>query len=114
MVHKPGKVVAQLGRRNVHAMISAERGKTHTVLSCVSASGYVLPPMIVYPPKKKVPDNLSEGAIPGTLFANSESGGLTRNYIWNGSIFFYNKVPQLDQYSWFRMGMCPIPLLNYM
>ena len=38
IVHKPGKVVAQLGRRNVYAITSAERGKTHTVLSCVSAS----------------------------------------------------------------------------
>ena len=36
VVHKPGMVVAELGRRNVYAMTSAERGKTHTVLSCVS------------------------------------------------------------------------------
>ena len=48
VVHKPGKVVAEL----VYAMTLAERGKTHTVLSCVSESGYVLPPMMVYPPKK--------------------------------------------------------------
>jgi len=51
VVHKPGKVVAELGRHNVYSMTSAERGKTHTILSCVSASGYVLPPMI-YPRKK--------------------------------------------------------------
>ena len=47
IVHKPGKVVAELGRRNVYAITSAARGKTHTVLSCVSASGHTLPPMMV-------------------------------------------------------------------
>ena len=45
IVHKSGKVLAKLGRRNVYAITSAEKGKTHTILSCVSASGYVLPPM---------------------------------------------------------------------
>ena len=49
VVHKPGKVFAELGRRNVYALTSAERGKTHTVLSCVSASGLCVPPMMVYP-----------------------------------------------------------------
>ena len=45
VVHRPGKVVAEVGRRNVYAVTSGEKGKTHTVVSCVSASGYVLPPM---------------------------------------------------------------------
>ena len=54
--------------------MSAERGKTHTVLACVSASRYVLPPMMVYPRKRCVTENLKEGAIPDTYFATSESG----------------------------------------
>ena len=41
IVHKPSKVVAELGRRNVYAVTSAERGKTHTVLSRVSPSGCI-------------------------------------------------------------------------
>ena len=83
VVHKPGKVIAELGHRNVYAVTSnsAEQGKTHTVLSCVSASGYVLPPMIIYPRKKSVPDSLKGGAILGTLFKNSESGWI------NGQLF---------------------------
>ena len=48
VVHKTGKVIAESGCRNVYAVTSAERGKMHTMLSCVSASGYVLPPMIIY------------------------------------------------------------------
>ena len=42
-LHKPGKVSTELGRKNVWVVRSGERGKTHTVLECVSASGYVTP-----------------------------------------------------------------------
>lgn len=49
-----GKVIAQLGRRHVYSITSAEKGKTHTVLSW--ASGMILPPMIIYPWKQKVPE----------------------------------------------------------
>ena len=41
VVYKPGEVIAELGCRNVYEVTSAERGKTHTMLSCVSASGYL-------------------------------------------------------------------------
>ncbi len=33
IVHKPGKIVIELGRHNVYALNSAEKGKTHTILS---------------------------------------------------------------------------------
>ena len=49
VVFKPNKVVAELGKRNVYAISAAEKRKTHTVLSFVSASGFVLPPLMVYP-----------------------------------------------------------------
>lgn len=62
IVHKPGKVLAELGRRNVYAITSAEKGKTHTILSCVSASGYVLPPMMIYPRQQSVPEKF-KGAV---------------------------------------------------
>lgn len=44
VVHKCGKVIADVSRRHVYSLTSAEKGKTHTVLSCVSASGIALPP----------------------------------------------------------------------
>ena len=47
IVHKPGKAVAKMGRRNVWSITSAEKGKTHT-MSCASASGFVLPPLMIY------------------------------------------------------------------
>lgn len=77
IVHRPGKVLAQLGQRHVYAITSAEKGRTHTVLSCISASGMVLPPMMVYPRKQRVPDSLKVCCVPNTLFANSENGWIT-------------------------------------
>ena len=67
IVHNPGRVVTELGRRNVWAITSAEKGKTHTILTCVSASGYSLPPFIVYP-RRRISDNLKVAAVPGTSF----------------------------------------------
>ena len=57
IVHKMGKVLAHLGRRHVYSVVSGEKGKPHTILTCVSASGVVLLPMMVYPRKKNVADN---------------------------------------------------------
>ena len=45
IVLKPGMVVTELVRQNVYAVTSAERGKTHTIVACVSTSGYILPPV---------------------------------------------------------------------
>ena len=73
IVHKGGKVVTEVGRRNVWAITSAEKGKTHTIISCVSASGYVLPPFLIYP-RQRIMENLKIGAIPGTVFHCSDSG----------------------------------------
>ena len=51
IVHRPSKVVAQIGRHNVPSLTSADKGKMHTILACVSASGQVIPPFVVYPRK---------------------------------------------------------------
>ena len=49
VVHTPSKVITQLGRRNVWSISSAEKGKNHTLLCCISASGQALPPFMIYP-----------------------------------------------------------------
>ena len=72
IVHKPGKIITELGRKNVWGVTSAERGKTHTVITCISASGYCLPPMIY--PRKRMTEKLMNGAFPGTLFDCSDNG----------------------------------------
>ena len=93
IVHKPGKVVTEVGRRNVYAVTSAERGKTHTILSCVSASGYVLPPMMVYPRKKAVPDHIKKGALPNTFFRNTENGWMNNDLFLQWFQFFLQNIP---------------------
>lgn len=65
--YKPGKVIAQLGPKNVWQVTSAKIGKTHTVMTCGSASGFAIPPMIIFP-RVRMNDKLKEGAYPGTLF----------------------------------------------
>ena len=93
IVFKPNKVVAELGKRNVYAISAAERGKTHTVLLCVLASGFVLPPMMVYHRKTCMPEKLKEGVIPNTLFGNSESGWINSQLFVEWFAFFKNIPP---------------------
>ena len=95
VVHKPGKVITQLGRHNVYSITSAERGKTHTILSCVSASGFVLPPLMIYPRKQSVPDNLRVGAVPNTLFHNSENGWINSDIYFDWLKFFSRNIPPI-------------------
>ena len=92
IVHKPGRVVAQLGRRNVWAITSAEKGKTHTILTCVSASGYALPPFMIYP-RKRITDNLKVGALPGTSFHCSDSGWVNGELFVEWLKFFIKMIP---------------------
>ena len=94
IVFRPGKVVAEMGRKNVYSVSAAEKGRTHTILSCVLACGFVVPPMMVYPRKKAVPEHLKEGAYLDTLFASSESGW---SCILRGSSFFLRPYHELDQ-----------------
>ena len=48
VVHKSGRILTELGRKKVWALtpqVKSEKGKTCTVVSCVSASGNVIPPI---------------------------------------------------------------------
>ena len=63
-----------MGRHHVYSIVSAERGKTHTVMTCVSALRFVLPPMMIYPRKRALPDSYKISAVPNTLFECSDSG----------------------------------------
>lgn len=93
VVFKPNQVIAELGKRNVYALSAAERGKTHTILSCVSATGFVVPPMMIYPRKTCVPDKLKEGAFTNTLFKSSESGWINSELFVNWFAFFLKSIP---------------------
>ena len=71
-VHKPGKIVAVKGQRQVGKVTSAERGQNVTMCVCVSAMGNSVPPMLIFP-RKKCPEILLKGAPPGTIAHGSET-----------------------------------------
>ena len=74
-------------------LTSADKGKTHTILACVSASGQVIPPFMVYPRKRPVPDKMRIGAHPDTVFHVSDSGWITRELFFEWFKMFIQKIP---------------------
>ena len=92
VVHKGGKVLSEIGRKNVWAITSGEKGKNHTIVSCVSASGLSLPPFIIYP-RKRITENLKADAYPGTSFNCSDSGWITQELYMEWFHFFLRLIP---------------------
>ena len=95
IVHKPSKVVAHIGRRNVPSITAADKGKTHTVLACVSASGQVIPPFMLYPRKRPVPVKMRDGAYPITIFRVSENGWITKALFFEWFKLLAQMIPPL-------------------
>lgn len=51
-VHKTEKILAPVfskGQKRVGSLISWERGKTITIICCLTASGNFIPPLFIYP-----------------------------------------------------------------
>jgi len=72
-VHKPCKIVATKGARQVSKITSGERGATVTVICAMSAAGQYVPPMMIWP-RKRMADALMRGAPPGSIGAVSDNG----------------------------------------
>lgn len=82
-VHKPSRIFAQKGQKQVGAATSWERGKTVTVCCCISAAGGYIPPMLIYPRKRMAPA-LGKNGIPGSILQCSQSGWINEELflIW--------------------------------
>lgn len=72
MDHKPGKLIGLKMERFLNMTTSGEKAQL-TVLACVCAAGYAIPPMIIFDRKRLKPE-FTVGEIPGTLYAMSKSG----------------------------------------
>lgn len=70
------KVLALKGKRQVGVLTSAERGQTITAEICFSASGAYMPPMLIFPRKKKQ-QSFEIGLPPGSMVEVSDSGWIT-------------------------------------
>lgn len=73
VVHKPGKVLAQRGQKQVGKITSGERGETMTVICAVGASGTYVPPMLIYK-RKRMSELLMKGSPPESIGTCSSNG----------------------------------------
>nr|XP_047125617.1 uncharacterized protein LOC124807611 isoform X2 [Hydra vulgaris] len=74
--HKPGKIVALKGKHSVGGLTSSERSKTITIVCCQSASGFFVPPMLIYPRIRVKPEFLDKAPI-GSISGGSKNGWIT-------------------------------------
>ena len=91
--HK-GRVVSELGRRNVHRVTASEKGKNHTIIVCGSASGQEIPPMIIFP-HVRIPQEFETDSPPGSLLAAQKKGWVISELYLGWFNFFLSQIPQL-------------------
>ncbi|KAI0236606.1 hypothetical protein LSAT2_012836 [Lamellibrachia satsuma] len=72
-VHKPGRIIAKKGQKQVGKITSGERGKTVTILCSINAHGRHSPPFMIFP-RKNMNDHLLLGSPPGTVGVPTDSG----------------------------------------
>jgi len=72
-VQKPQKIVATKGKKNVGALTSAEKGKTITVVCCISATGTYIPPMFIFP-RVRMKHSLMDHSPSGSIGTSTKSG----------------------------------------
>ncbi|KAJ4427131.1 hypothetical protein ANN_24747 [Periplaneta americana] len=73
VVQRQEKILAQRGKHQVAAISSCERGQNVTGVYAMSASGFFLPPMLIYA-RKKMMESLTFGAPPNTIFRCQDKG----------------------------------------
>lgn len=67
------KVISMKGKKEVGKLSSAERGALITVVICMNAAGFYVPPLIVFP-RTNMKAELLDGTPPGTIAATHPSG----------------------------------------
>ena len=75
-VHKPAKVLATTGAKQVGAIVSAERGQLVTLCCAVNAVGTSVPPMFIFP-RVNYRDNFVNGGPVGCVGTAHPSGWMT-------------------------------------
>ena len=86
------KVLAKRGQKMVWSLTSGERGRTHMLMVCGSAAGYVVPPLIIFP-RARMNDLLKVGAPPGTHFEVSPKGWINHEIFLRWLDFFIMSIP---------------------
>jgi hypothetical protein len=95
VVQRP-EIITQKGKHQVVAIASCERGKNVTGVYAVSASGFCVPPMLIYL-RKRMKDTLSYGAPPGTAFHCQDRGWMNSEVFCEWMRHFISIVKPLPQ-----------------
>ncbi|XP_031334629.1 uncharacterized protein LOC116164573 [Photinus pyralis] len=85
------RIIANRGQRQVGVLTSAERGNTVTAEICCSAAGNYMPPLLIFPRKKKQQE-FELGLPPGGWAAANESG-------WMNTEVFFEWFKKFIQFS---------------
>ena len=72
LTHKLPKVVAGVGQKHPYAVTSGDRSQI-TVMACASASGYSIPPMVIFE-RKHLQLEMTTGEVPDTFYGLSDGG----------------------------------------
>lgn len=99
---KPPKVVVPKGSHDAHSLGSGDKSQV-TAVSCVSAVGFCMPPMVIWDRKTFSPE-LTVGEIPGTIYGLSSDGWMDQELfqIWFSNHFlqYASSIrPLLDRHS---------------
>ncbi|XP_026316403.1 CENP-B homolog protein 2-like [Hyposmocoma kahamanoa] len=89
--HKVRKILTMKGKREVHKLSSAERGALVTIVTCMSASGQFIPPLMVFP-RKNMKAELLDGAPPVTIGGCHPSGWIQPELFTKWLIHFMSIV----------------------
>lgn len=76
-VTKPVKVIAAKGKKQISQAFSAERGELVTIVGIINASGGYLPPVYIFPRKRRLEDLIQE-APPSSIALGNSSGWITK------------------------------------
>lgn len=89
-LHHQQTVLAEKGNRRVH-MIAQEQAENVTIAACVSASGNVIPPMILFK-GKRLKEEFKDNLSPGTLVKMAPKVSMT-------TPLFVNFIEHLGKYK---------------
>ena len=83
-VHKPSKILATKGKRQIGAITTAERGRNITVVCCMSATGQYIPPAFIFPRKRMKAELMDAAPTESLAFCEGSgwmNGNLFRHYL---------------------------------
>ena len=76
--HKNTKILGLKGRRQISSVQSADRGSLVTVVTCLSATGQFIPPLLVFPRKYMKQELMNGSTPPGSNHVCHSSGWIQR------------------------------------